>query len=330
MLQKEIYLNAVRVLALEAQAILECAERLRHGDSAQAFTKALLLFQKALDAGGKIIVTGVGKSGKVGQKIAATLSSTGNLAVFIHPTEGLHGDIGMVQPQDAVLALSYTGNTEEIVQLIPSFKIRKIPVIGLGGNPLSKLAKQSDAWIDALVSMEACPHNLAPTSSTTLSLALGDAIAVSLMQLRGFDAQEFAKNHPGGSLGRKLTLKVRDLMHQHESVPVLGPHATMDEVVVAATEKKLGAVLIVDGPQLLGIITDGDIRRSLQYREKFFAFRAEQVMTCNPITVHLDAMAHEALALMENRPSQISVLPVIDEGGQWQGLVRLHDLIQSF
>lgn len=330
MIQKEIHLNAVRVLALEAQAILECAERLRQEDLAQSFVKALVLFQRALDAGGKIIVTGVGKSGKVGQKIASTLSSTGNLAVFIHPTEGLHGDIGLVQPQDAVLALSYTGNTEEIVQLIPSFKVRKIPLVGLGGNPLSKLAKQCDAWIDALVRMEACPHNLAPTSSTTLSLALGDAIAVSLMQLRGFNAQEFAKNHPGGSLGRKLTLKVRDLMHQHSSVPVLGPHSTMDEVVIAATEKKLGAVLVVEGPRLLGIITDGDIRRSLQYREKFFTFQAEQVMTRHPVTVHLDVMAQEALELMENRPSQISVLPVVDEVGNWRGLVRLHDLIQSF
>jgi arabinose-5-phosphate isomerase len=326
----EVISEMVRVLKLEGQAILNCAERLKQPTVEQPFRKALDIFQNSLSKGGKIVVTGVGKSGKVGQKIAATLCSTGSFAVFIHPTEGLHGDLGVLRPHDAVLALSYTGNTEEVLKLLPSLRLLQIPLVGLGGNPKSKLAYESDAWIDGSVEAEACPHNLAPTTSTTLALALGDALALTLMQLRGFDAQAFAQNHPGGSLGKKLNLRVKDLMHGIKNIPIVQAEASIDEVIVISSEKKLGAVLVVEGRKLVGIITDGDLRRSLRHKEKFFQLKAGEVMTKSPVTADPEMMAQAALELMENRPSQIAVLPVVDEHGDWKGLIRLHDLVRAF
>jgi arabinose-5-phosphate isomerase len=328
--QIEIIPEVTRVLLLEGQAILACAERLKDPGIAKSIQKAVQAMQTSLEQGGKIVVTGLGKSGKIGQKIAATLCSTGSLAVFLHPTEGLHGDLGVVRPQDSVLILSYTGNTEEVVRLLPSLKALGVTRIGLGGNSHSKLAMGCDAWVDASVEQEACPLNSAPTTSTTLALALGDAIAVALMQLRGFGAEDFAQNHPGGSLGKKLNFRVQDLMHQGDDVPCVTAQAGMEEVVVISTRKKLGAVLVVDGKRLLGIITDGDIRRALQHREKFFDLKAEEVMTRNPTAALPEMMALAALRLMEDRPSQISILPVIDSNGNWKGLIRLHDLVRSF
>jgi arabinose-5-phosphate isomerase len=326
-------LNEVaRVLKTEGQAILDCAERLSRSapnPSAEAIERAVSMMARSLEQGGKIIVTGVGKSGKVGQKVAATLCSTGSLAVFLHPTEGLHGDLGVLTSKDVVLAFTYTGNTDELVRLLPAIKGMGVPVIGIGGNAQSRVAAQCDAWIDAAVGQEACPHNLAPTSSTTLALAMGDALALALMQLRGFDANAFAQNHPGGALGRRLHLRVSDIMHSGDSVPVVTAKASMEEVVVVSTRKKLGAVLVADGPKLLGIVTDGDLRRALQHREKFFDLKADEVMTAKPVTASVSMMAQEALELMENRPSQISVLPVVDSQGNWKGIVRLHDLISS-
>lgn len=325
-MEKSILPEMTRILRLEGQAILDCAQRLQSGQ----MEKALGFFKKSLDQGGKIVVTGIGKSGKIAQKIAATLCSTGSLAVYLHPTEGLHGDLGLIQSKDTVLILSYTGNTEEVMRLLPFLKTLGVQIVGLGGNSQSKLAKESHAWIDAEVSEEACPFNLAPTTSTTLALALGDALAITLMQMRDFNAQAFAKFHPGGSLGKKLNLKVQDLMHTGSSVALVGPMASMEEVVVVSTQKKLGAALVVEGDLLLGIITDGDIRRSLQHREKFFELKAEEVMTRQPITVDPEMMAEAALLVMENRPSQIAVLPVVDSQNRWKGLIRLHDLIQTF
>jgi arabinose-5-phosphate isomerase len=329
---KDVVAEVTRVLKMEGQAILDCAGRLeRKGDAAaESIRKALSILQSSLQAGGKIVVTGIGKSGKVGQKVAATLCSTGSLAIYLHPSEGLHGDLGVLSKKDAVLIFSYTGNTEELVKLLPSIRDLGVPVIGIGGNAQSKIAQVCDAWIDGFVEQEACPHNLAPTSSTTLALALGDALAMALMQLRGFDANAFAHNHPGGSLGRRLHLKVADVMHQGDAISTVSALASMDEVVVAATHRPLGGVLVVDGPKLLGIITEGDIRRSLKHREKFFQLKAQEVMTAQPVTVRSDAMAKAALELMENRPKQISVLPVVDEFGHWKGIVRIHDLISSF
>jgi arabinose-5-phosphate isomerase len=325
----EIVPEVVRVLKMEGEAILNCMSRLKDSKRASQLTLAFSLFQKSLSSGGKIVLTGVGKSGKIAQKIAATLCSTGSLAVYIHPTEGLHGDLGLVQSGDVVLALSNTGNTDEVVRLLPTLKNQGVAVVGMGGNLNSKLAESCDAWIDAEVENEACPHNLAPTTSTTLALALGDAIAITLMQLRGFDEKSFARNHPGGGLGKRLHLKVQDLMQSGKTLPLLGPTARMEQVIVVSTEKKLGAVLIVERNQLLGIITDGDLRRALQHKEKFFSMTAEQVMTKNPVTADAQMMAQEALKLMEERPSQISVLPVVDSENNYQGLLRLHDLLRS-
>ena len=314
---------------MEADAISRSAERLTQDSISQGFVTSIETMRKSLDQGGKIVVTGIGKSGKVGQKISATLASTGSNSVFLHPTEGLHGDLGMISKNDVILAMSYTGNTEELIRLVPALKSLRVPIIGMGGNAQSQLAKLCDSWIDGHVEHEACPHNLAPTTSTTLALALGDAIAVTLMQLRGFDAAKFAQNHPGGSIGRKLNLTVADLMHQGDTVGTASGSASMDEIIVISTEKKLGIVLIVDGPKLLGIITDGDIRRALKHREKFFTLTAAAVMTKNPTTTTPQMKAQEALLLMENRASQISVLPVVD-AGKWVGVLRLHDLVRTF
>jgi arabinose-5-phosphate isomerase len=318
-----------RVLQLEGDSILKCVERLERPEFAKSIETALQYCQKALGLGGKIVVTGIGKSGKIAQKIASTMCSTGTLAVYLHSTEGLHGDLGLVSKNDVVLALSYTGNTDELVRLMPSLKSLRVPVIGIGGNSQSKLAQLCEVWIDGSVETEACPHNLAPTTSTTLALAIGDALAITLMQLRGFDAAAFAQNHPGGALGRRLTLKVSDLMHTGDDVALAKVGSPVDEVLMTLTKKRLGAVLVVDGTQLLGIITEGDVRRALSHREKFFTMKASDVMTANPVTIQSDEMAKAALDLMENRPFQISVLPVVNSQGHWQGVIRLHDLVRA-
>ncbi len=318
----------LRVLNLEAQAIVHAAEYFEKSDPRE-LQNALGLLLTSLNQGGKIIVTGVGKSGKIAQKISSTLTSTGSPSIFLHPTEASHGDLGIAQARDCVIALSHTGNTEELLDLVPSFKRRSIPVIGIGGNPESKLAGQCQAWIKSSVEQEACPHNLAPTTSTTLALAIGDAIATTLMLLRGFKPEEFAGNHPGGALGKRLSLYVKDLMHPANTIGLISPDSTLDQVLLESTQKKLGGVLVVEKEHLVGIITDGDIRRSLSHREKIFSMTAREIMTQNPITISPDQMAYEALQLMENRPSQISVLPVVDASKKPMGLIRLHDLVRA-
>jgi len=322
--------EVVRVLELEGNAILNCARRAAVQPMLGEIERAVTCCDEALEAGGKIVVTGVGKSGKVAEKIASTLSSTGSLAVFLHPTEARHGDLGIVQKKDVVLALSYTGNTEELIDLIPSFKARGVKIIGMGGNKASRLHEHSDVWIDAGIEEEACPLKLAPTVSTTLALAIGDALSVALMKLRGFDETSFAENHPGGSIGKKLNLRVADLMVTGEGVAVLPKSASIDEVVLALTAKKLGGVLILEKDSVVGLITDGDLRRALKHREKIFTMTASDIMTQSPITVAAEIKAETALRLMEDRASQISVLPVVDPSGKWLGLLRLHDLVQSF
>ena len=338
--------EAIRVLELEGNVILECSNRLKDSVqllSSQAsenpegfaadFIRTVQWCLTALDQKGKIILTGIGKSGKIGQKIAATLSSTGSLAVFLHPTEGLHGDLGLIQAGDVVIALSNTGNTEEVVRLVPILKNRGAKVVGLVGNRQSRLAMEADACIDAEVRAEACPHNLAPTCSTTLALALGDALAVTLMRARGFDAEAFARNHPGGSLGKRLNLRVVDLTIALEKVGRASPETSISEVIDLATRLHHGAVLVIENEILLGIITDGDIRRALSHKESFFQLKAKDIMTRNPVVATPEMMAQEALQLMENRTSQISVLPVVEKasaGSRAVGLLRLHDLVQAF
>jgi arabinose-5-phosphate isomerase len=321
-----------RTLTLEGEAILATAREIEDpgSEKARAWSHATKLLAGALERGGKIVVTGVGKSGKIASKIAATLSSTGSHSAFLHPTEGLHGDLGFVSPKDVILALSYTGNTEELLRILPAFKTLKTPIVAITGNLRSQLALAADATIDASVALEACPHNLAPTTSTTLALAMGDALAVALMKLRNFDAESFARNHPGGSLGRKLNLSVADCMKKAEEVGLVTEDTSMDQVVIVSTQKRLGAVLVVRDRKLIGLITDGDIRRSLSHRERFFHLRASEVMTKDPTTAIPEMPARDAVALMENRSSQINVLPVVDRDGNWLGLLRLHDLLQIF
>ena len=320
-----------RVLRLESKAIETSLSRFESSpDQQRTITSAIELIMEQTQKGGKVLVLGLGKSGKIAAKISATLSSTGTPSLYVHPTEALHGDLGVVGSHDVVIAISYTGNTEEVVTLLPYFEKRGAPVIALTGNLNSKLASKSKWVLDCSVDEEACSHNLAPTSSTTLTLAIGDALAMALMQARGFTAQDFAKNHPGGSLGKRLQLQVRDLMHPIPTSPVIHPEGTMDEVLTLSTEKKLGAVLVCEGTRLKGIITDGDIRRALRLREKFFDLTAEAIMTPSPITILDEALAYDALRLMEERESQISVLPVIDQHGNALGLLRIHDLVQTF
>jgi arabinose-5-phosphate isomerase len=320
--------EALRVLELETEGLRAFTERLRQPPGREAFVRAVQLLEGALSRGGKIVVTGLGKSGKVGQKTAATFCSTGSLAVFLHPTEGLHGDLGVVAAGDVVLAFSHTGNTDELIRLIPSLRALEAKVVAVTSRADSQLAQAANAWIDSSIPQEACPHNLAPTTSTTLALAVGDALAVSLMRLRGFDAEAFARNHPGGALGRRLTLRVADCMHGPAETGTVPADAPMDQVVAAATRSPMGAVLVVDGPRLLGIITEGDIRRALSHRERFFTLHAREVMTANPVTVQPEDLARDALEKMENRSRQISVLPVVDARSEWKGLVRLHDLVR--
>jgi arabinose-5-phosphate isomerase len=319
------------VLRLESEAIQLALGKFESNPEQQLrIESSLHLLLESSRKNGKVLVLGLGKSGKIAAKIAATLSSTGTPSVYVHPTEALHGDLGIVGPKDVVIAISYTGNTGEIVELLPYFEKRSVPVIAFTGNASSKLAERAKIVIDCSVPEEACAHNLAPTSSTTLTLAIGDALAISLMQSRGFSAEDFAKNHPGGSLGRRLQLEVRDLMHPIPKAPVVGPDASVDEILALSTERKLGAVLVQEANSLLGIITDGDLRRALRMKEKFFQMKASEIMTRNPVTVNECSLAFDALRTMEERESQISVLPVVNSSGIALGLLRIHDLVQTF
>lgn len=316
--------EARRVLEIEAQCIMAARDRL---DS--RFDDAVELMIAGIRQGGKVIVTGVGKSGKIAAKVAATLASTGTPALFIHAAEASHGDLGMVAPRDVLLVFSYSGSSDEIVRLLPSFRSRGTKIVSIVGNMKSVLATESDATLDGSVAQEACPLNLAPTSSTTVALALGDALSIALQQRFGFKEENFANNHPGGALGRRLTLTVAGLMKKGEDLPWVSETDSMDIVITVATEKKLGAVLVRDAKsKWVGLITDGDIRRALKAKEKFFQLSARDVMTRDAITVTPEHKAIQALELMENRSSQISILPVIDVvRGNCIGIIRLHDII---
>lgn len=277
----------------------------------------------------KVIVTGVGKSGVIAQKIAQTLVSTGTVAVFVHPSDALHGGLGVITKGDVVIALSNSGETDEVLLLLPALKNRGIHLISILGNMNSTLARQSDVVLDASVDKEACPLNLAPTTSTTVALAIGDAVAMTLMEAKNLTAEDFAANHPAGRLGKRLTLKVKNLMHES---PSISPEANWLEVVRAISKYALGAVNVVSaGDKLTGIITDGDLRRTIEKTspDKFSELKAENMMTASPVTAMPDMLAYDALQLMENRPSQISVLPVVDEEGICLGLLRLHDVVRS-
>lgn len=276
----------------------------------------------------KVIVIGIGKSGVIAQKIAQTLTSTGTIAVFVHPSDALHGSLGVIASGDVVIALSNSGETDEILSLLPTIKSREILIISIVGNLDSTLARQSDIVLDASVDQEACPLNLAPTASTTVALVIGDALAMTLMQAKGKTAEDFAANHPAGRLGKRLTLKVKNLMHDS---PNLAPKSTWLEVVKSLSQHSLGAVNVTDADDnLIGIITDGDLRRTIEKTapENFTNLNADQMMTRNPTVAAPEMLAYDALRLMENRPRQISVLPVV-ENEKCVGLIRLHDIVRS-
>lgn len=276
---------------------------------------------------GKVVVTGIGKSGLIGKKIAATLASTGTYSTFMNSAEGLHGDLGMIHPEDIVLAISNSGNSDEVVNIIPSIKKIGAKLIAMTGNNNSKLGKAADIILNIGVSRECCPMNLAPTCSTTATLVMGDVLASLLIEIKNFKPENFAVYHPGGSLGRKLLTRVKDVMHINGKLAILPKDALVDEVVMEMTNKRLGLVCIVEGERLQGIITEGDIRRALLNKEEFFNLRAVDLMTKSFTSITSEKMAIDALALMEERENQISVLPVI-ENNELLGIVRIHDLLK--
>jgi arabinose-5-phosphate isomerase len=315
---------ARKVLQPEAAAILALVERLD-----ERFDCAVSLLRRCA---GRVIVTGIGKSGLIARKIAATLTSTGTAAIFLHPAEARHGDLGVIQSDDVILALSYSGETDELLLLLETIKRLGAKLIAVTGDPESTLAQAADVALDCSVAEEACPMNLVPTASTTAALAIGDALAMTLMRVKRLTPEDFAMNHPGGRLGKRLTLKVADLMHGGVENPTVATGATLLEVVQAISRGGLGAVNVVDDAgRLAGVVTDGDVRRTLQKAglEDLDALKASDVMTREPVVAAPEMLAHAALQLMENRPSQIAVLPVVEAEGRCVGLLRLHDIVRS-
>jgi arabinose-5-phosphate isomerase len=315
--------NGRAAMEAEAEAISTAARRLN-----SQFTRAV---ETIAGHTGKVVVTGIGKSGRVGQKIVATFSSTGTPAVFLHPAEAVHGDLGVYAPEDPTILISKSGTTAELLRLVGVLRELRSTLIGILGNPGSPLAREVDVLLDASVRAEADPHGLAPTSSAAVAMALGDALAVAVMRARRFTPEEFAMYHPAGQLGHNLARSVREVMHGGEQTAWVRPQDSVKQVVIAMTERPLGAACVVDGEgRLVGLVTDGDLRRALKAHDDIRPLRAADIMTARPVTVAPEARLHEALRLMEDRPSQISVLPVVDAAsGRCLGLVRLHDVYQA-
>lgn len=313
--------TARRVLRLEADAVAELI-----GSLDATFDRACSLM---LACRGRVIVTGMGKSGHIGDKIAATLASTGTPSFFVHPAEASHGDLGMITPDDVVLALSNSGETAELLAILPVLKRRGIPLISMTGRPASTLATQSDVHVAVTVSVEACPHNLAPTSSTTAALAMGDALAIALLETRGFSAEDFALSHPGGSLGRRLLLSVDDLMHSGERLPCVALGTALSDALLEISRKGLGMTAVIDADgQLAGVFTDGDLRRALdQPALDIRACPIEQVMTVKPVVIETGHLAAEAVKIMEQR--KISGLIVVDRQQRPIGALNMHDLLRA-
>ncbi len=318
----ESYTKVVEFLKIEARAIERTATRLNK----QSVERAVEILS-CCDS--KVIVLGVGKSGVIAQKIAQTLVSTGTIAVFVHPSDALHGSLGVIAAGDVIIALSNSGETDEILMLLPALKARGVSLISIVGNLESTLARQSEVALDSSVDKEACPLNLAPTTSTTVALAIGDALAMTLMEAKNLTAEDFASNHPAGRLGKRLTIRVKNLMHPS---PNIASGASWLEVVRKISKHALGAVNVVDEKnRLIGIVTDGDLRRTIEKTEgvNLEKLNAEQMMTKNPTVAAPEMLAFAALRLMEDRPRQINVLPVVGEDNVCVGLLRLHDIVRS-
>ena len=311
---------ARQVLNIEADAVRALVQRID-----DEFLRALNLI---LTCKGRVIVSGMGKSGHIARKIAATMSSTGTAAYFVHPGEASHGDLGMVTAQDVVIALSYSGESEELLAIVPAIKRQGAHLISLTGNPKSSLAQSADVHLNGAVAQEACPMGLAPTASTTAALALGDALAVALLDAKGFGEEDFARSHPGGSLGRRLLTRVRDIMHADADIPAVREGATLADAVLEISRKGLGMTAIVDEHQhLLGIYTDGDLRRTLAKKVDFSTAPVSAEMTRSPRSVGPDALAVEAVQLMEQH--NISQLPVVDKDKKLVGALNMHDLLKA-
>ncbi len=309
-----------RVFDIEGQALAVVGGRL-----GEAFAQAC---QHILRCGGRVVATGMGKSGHVARKIAATLASTGTPAFYVHPGEAGHGDLGMITEADVVLALSYSGESDELLMLLPVLKRQGNVLIAMTGRPQSNLARAADVHLDVSVPAEACPLALAPTSSTTASLAMGDALAVALLDARGFTADDFARSHPAGSLGRRLLLHITDVMHTGEELPKVDEGASLSQALVEMSRKRLGMTAVVDAQErLIGLFTDGDLRRALDSALDVRTASIAEVMTRNPRTIGADQLAVEAARLMETH--KINGLIVVDDGGRAVGALNIHDLLRA-
>jgi arabinose-5-phosphate isomerase len=316
--------QAKKVLRIEADAIARLIDRLDEN-----FDRAVDLI---MNCTGRVVVTGMGKSGHIANKIAATLASTGTPALFLHPAEGIHGDLGMVTKGDLVIALSNSGETDELSRMLPSLKRIGIKIIALTGNLDSTLARNSDVGIYVGVKEEACPLGLAPTASTTATLAMGDALAVVLLNRKGFREEDFACFHPGGSLGKRLLLRVRDIMHTGDAVPKVSVDTLIKDAIYEISSKKMGVTAVLDpAGKLLGVISDGDLRRWMERTEKtgenLLSKKAREIMTKEPKVIAKDALAAEAMAVMEN--SSITCLMILDADGRPEGVIHLHDLLKA-
>ena len=318
--QLDIVSEAKSILDIDIEAIQSFRDSLD-----RTFEDAIRMVH---ECPGKVVVTGVGKSGIIGRKIAGTLSSLGTLAIFLHPGDALHGDLGIIQSNDIVLAIAKSGESDELLAMLPSIRSIGANIISIVGNSDSKLAQISDVAIIAETEKEACSLNLAPTTSSTLSLVAGDAMAIILAKLKGFKSEDYAKFHPAGTLGKRLLLKVSDLMHSGDKNPVVNEDMLIKDALMEMTTKAMGALEVVDNEGILkGLVTEGDLRRGIQKHQNLLEMQVTQIMTPDPITVLPETQAYDALTLMENRPSQISVLPVVDKNHRAIGILRLHDLV---
>ncbi len=312
--------EAKRVLKVEADAVLSLMDGI-----GEDFEKAVEMIS---GCSGKVVIIGMGKSGLICQKIASTMASTGTPAFFLHPAEGVHGDLGMLAKGDVVIAVSNSGETEEIVRILPVIKRMGLNLVSISGNGSSTLAEAGDIYLHVAIKEEACPLGLAPTASTTAMLALGDALAVALMYRRGFKEEDFALFHPAGSLGRRLLIKVCDLMHTGDTVPVISEDSSVKEAILEMTSKGFGITAVVDGnSRFTGVITDGDLRRALEREGDIINEMALNIMSQEPKMISSDTMAAKALSLMEE--SKITSLFVNDDGGRPVGILHLHDLLQA-
>jgi arabinose-5-phosphate isomerase len=319
MTDKNILDKARRVIEIELGAVQALVDRID-----DSFVEAVRLIY---NSSGRVVFTGMGKSGLIARKIVATLNSTGTPAIYMHPTDALHGDLGMVRKGDIAIVISKSGATEEITSLISMFKQMKVNIIGILGDTKSTLAKNCDIVIDASVKEEACPHDLAPTSSTTVALVIGDALAVAVLELRGFTAEDFAMLHPAGSLGKRLSLRISEIMYKDDDLPLVNSNASIKDTILEMTKKRLGATCIInDNNKLVGIVTDGDLRRQLEKSLDLSNLNASDIMSKSPKTINSDSLASFALQKMEN--FNITSLIAVNNLNEPVGLIHLHDLVK--